>query len=73
MPAGPPPTMQHFVVSVFAFMRPPTRSKLWTFPLRVAVTLHTGVVAGLVPATASVEAQSKINRGGRDKPGHDRG
>jgi len=34
---------------------------------------HTGVVAGLVPATPNVEAQSKNNRGGRDKPGHDAG
>jgi hypothetical protein len=33
---------------------------------------HTRVVAGLVPATSLVEAQSKNNRGGRDKPGHDR-
>src|SRR2546428_2842058 len=30
------------------------------------------VVAGLVPATPNVETQSKNNRGGRDKPGHDR-
>jgi hypothetical protein len=26
---------------------------------------------GLVPVTANFEAQTKINRGGRDKPGHD--
>jgi len=32
---------------------------------------HTGVVAGLVPATPRFEAQRKNNRGGRDKPGHD--
>jgi len=32
---------------------------------------HPGVVAGLVPATPNVEAQSKNNRGGRDKPSHD--
>jgi hypothetical protein len=32
---------------------------------------HTGVVAGLVPATPKFEAQSQNNRGGRDKPGHD--
>jgi hypothetical protein len=32
---------------------------------------HAGVVAGLVPATPSYQAQSKNNRGGRDKPGHD--
>jgi len=32
---------------------------------------HIGVVAGLVPATSNVKAQSKNNRGGRDKPGHD--
>src|SRR5258707_13107176 len=31
----------------------------------------TGVVGGLVPATSTVETQSKNNRGGRDKPGHD--
>src|SRR5215469_13545884 len=30
------------------------------------------VVAGLVPATSNLKAQSKYNRGGRDKPGHDR-
>jgi len=35
------------------------------------VESHIGVVAALVPATPSVEAQSKNNRGGRDKPGHD--
>jgi len=29
------------------------------------------VVAGLVPATPNLKAQSKRNRGGRDKPGHD--
>jgi len=29
------------------------------------------VVAGLVPATPNLKAQSKNNRGGRDKPGHD--
>jgi hypothetical protein len=29
------------------------------------------VVAGLVPATSNLKAQSKYNRGGRDKPGHD--
>jgi hypothetical protein len=34
---------------------------------------HTGVVAGLVPATPNFRAQSKNNRGGRDKPGHDPG
>jgi hypothetical protein len=28
---------------------------------------------GLSPAIENVEAQSKNNRGGRDKPGHDRG
>jgi hypothetical protein len=33
---------------------------------------HTRVVAGLVPATPSVRAQSMNNRDGRDKPGHDR-
>jgi len=33
---------------------------------------HASVVAGLVPATPNVEAQSNNNRGGRDKPGHDR-
>ena len=33
----------------------------------------TGVVAGLVPATSKLSAQSKTNRGGRDKPGHDPG
>ena len=32
---------------------------------------HPAVVAGLVPATQSVGVQSKHNRGGRDKPGHD--
>jgi hypothetical protein len=32
---------------------------------------HSGVVAGLVPATPNFKAQSKNNRGGRDKPGHD--
>jgi len=31
-----------------------------------------GVVAGLVPAPSNLKAQSKYNRGGRDKPGHDR-
>jgi len=34
---------------------------------------RTGVVAGLVPATPSFAAQSKHDRGGRDKPGHDPG
>jgi len=34
---------------------------------------YTGVVAGLVPATPSMKARSKNNRGGRDKPGHDAG
>jgi branched-chain amino acid transport system ATP-binding protein len=29
------------------------------------------VVAGLVPATPTVETQSETDRGGRDKPGHD--
>ena len=33
---------------------------------------HPAVVAGLVPATPSVRAQSKQNRGGRDRP-HDPG
>jgi len=32
---------------------------------------HTGVVAGLVPATPNFEAPSHHDRGGRDKPGHD--
>jgi hypothetical protein len=32
-----------------------------------------GVVAGLVPAISNLKTQSKYNRGGRDKPGHDRG
>jgi hypothetical protein len=32
---------------------------------------HSGVVAELVPATANIKAQSKDNRGGRDKPGDD--
>ena len=31
-----------------------------------------GVVAWLVPATATLETQSKNNRGGRDEPGHDK-
>src|SRR5258708_19929183 len=34
---------------------------------------HSGVVAWLAPATPNVEAPSKNDRGGRDKPGHDRG
>jgi hypothetical protein len=34
---------------------------------------HPAVVAGLVPATPSFGAQSKQNRGGREKPGHDPG
>jgi hypothetical protein len=40
---------------------------------RISIVLnHTSrVVAGLVPATPSLRAQSKQNRGGRDKPGHD--
>jgi hypothetical protein len=33
----------------------------------------TGVAAGLVPAPPNMSAQSKNNRGGRDKPGHDTG
>jgi hypothetical protein len=33
---------------------------------------HPAVVAGFVPASPDVEAKSKNNRGGRDKPGHDR-
>jgi hypothetical protein len=32
---------------------------------------HTVVVAGLVPATQNVKAQSENDRGGRDQPGHD--
>jgi hypothetical protein len=37
------------------------------------VSKHTrGVVAGLVPAIPGFEAQSRNNRGGRDKPGHDK-
>ena len=34
---------------------------------------HTGVVAGLVPATPNLEAPTNHDRGGRDKPGHDPG
>src|SRR5215471_5868196 len=34
---------------------------------------HTGVVAGLVPATPNVKAHSDNNRGGRDNPDHDPG
>jgi hypothetical protein len=34
---------------------------------------HPAVVAGFVQATPNVEVQSKNNRGGRDKPGHDLG
>jgi hypothetical protein len=37
----------------------------------MALNHFSGVVAGLVTATPNVEAQSKNNRGGRDKPGHD--
>src|SRR5882672_10873453 len=58
MPAGPPPTMQHFVVSVFAPMCPPTRLKLWTFRLRAPMTpsyprgaaVGAGIVAAFQPA-----------------------
>ena len=41
---------------------------------RISIGLDrlTGIVAALVPATPKVEAQSKQNRGDRDKPGHDR-
>ena len=40
--------------------------------ISMALNHVTGVVAGLVPATPNVEPRSKNNRGGRDKPGHDR-
>jgi len=32
---------------------------------------HIGAVAGLVPATPNLKAQSENNQGGRDKSGHD--
>src|SRR5262249_15939882 len=32
---------------------------------------HIGVLAGLVPATPRLKAQSENNQGGRNKPGHD--
>ena len=44
----------------------------WKTALEFRIT-YPAVVAGLVPATPSVRARSKQNRGGRDKPGHDPG
>jgi hypothetical protein len=38
---------------------------------QISIALDFSVVAGLVPATPTLKAQSKNNRGGRDKPGHD--
>jgi hypothetical protein len=34
--------------------------------------IHTAVVAWFVPPISDVEAKSRNNRRGRDKPGHDR-
>jgi drug/metabolite transporter (DMT)-like permease len=53
------------VIAGVAAMVARTRS---VSPLRES---HSGVVAGLVPAAPRFKAQSKDNRGGRDKPGRD--
>src|SRR5258708_7515696 len=46
IPAGPPPTMQHFVVSVFAPMWSPTRLELWAFLLQPrGAAVGAGIVA----------------------------